>query len=101
MIGVRKIAHATYEVPDLDRQLEYYTDILGLTLSAKEKDAAYLSSTIDHHSVVLRKGAQAQCTRIGFQIGPDDDLNAFEKQTAAMESRPRARRIPSRRSRTW
>ena len=32
MIGVRKIAHATYEVPDLDRQLEYYTDVLGLTL---------------------------------------------------------------------
>jgi len=64
MIGVRKIAHATYEVPDLDRQLEYYTDILGLTLSAKEKDAAYLSSTIDHHSVVLKKGAQAKCIRI-------------------------------------
>ena len=84
MIGVRKIAHASYDVPDLDRQLEYYTDILCLTLSSREKDTAYLSSTIDHHSVVLRKGAQAKCTRIGFQIGPDDDLGAIEKQTAAM-----------------
>ena len=25
--------------------------------------------TVDHHSVVLRKGAQAQCVRVGFQIG--------------------------------
>jgi catechol 2,3-dioxygenase-like lactoylglutathione lyase family enzyme len=83
MIGVRKIAHASYELPDLERQVGYYTDILGLTLSAREKDTAYLSSTIDHHSIVLKKGSQAKCTRIGFQIGPDDDLDAFEKQTAA------------------
>ena len=70
MIGVRKIAHATYEVPDLDRQLEYYTDILGLTLSAKEKDAAYLSSTIDHHSVVLKKGSgQVYADRIPDRAG--------------------------------
>jgi hypothetical protein len=26
MIGVKKISHATYETPDLDRQIEYYTD---------------------------------------------------------------------------
>src|ERR1051325_4245384 len=83
MIGVKKIAHATYETPDLDQQIEYYTDILGLNLVAKEKDAAYLASTLDHHSVVRRKGSAAQCPRIGFQVGPDDDLDAFEKQTQA------------------
>src|SRR4051812_19971285 len=83
MIGVKKIAHATYETPDLDQQIEYYTDILGLNLIAKEKDLAYLASTIDHHSVVLRKGDRSRCVRLGFQLGPDDDLGAFEKQTAA------------------
>src|SRR5258707_14078722 len=83
MIGVKKISHATYETPDLDKQIEYYTDILGLNLIAKEKDAAYLASTIDHHSVVLRKGDHSQCARLGFQVGLDDDLAAFGKQTAA------------------
>jgi catechol 2,3-dioxygenase-like lactoylglutathione lyase family enzyme len=80
MIRVRKIAHAGYEMPDIEKQLEYYTEILGLCLVERDKDAAYLASTIDHHSVVLRKGDQARCLRIGFQIGPDDDLGAFEKQ---------------------
>jgi catechol 2,3-dioxygenase-like lactoylglutathione lyase family enzyme len=42
MIHVRKIAHASYEMPDLDKQVEYYTNILGLTLAAREKDAVYL-----------------------------------------------------------
>ena len=83
MIRVKKIAHATYETPDLDQQTEYYIDVHGLNLVAKDKDAAYLASTVDHHSVVLRRGSAAQCVRLGFQIGPDDDLDAFEKQTTA------------------
>src|SRR5262249_60865704 len=80
MIRVKKIAHAVYEMPDVDKQTEYYADVIGLTPTDKSKDAVYLASTIDHHSVVLRKGSQAKCVRIGFQIGPDDDLGAFEKQ---------------------
>ena len=83
MIRVKKIAHATYETPDLERQVQYYTEVLGLTVTDKDKDTAYLASTIDHHSVVLRKGEHARCTRLGFQVGPDDDLGAFQKQTEA------------------
>ena len=82
MIRVHKIAHATYETPDLDKQTEYYTDILGLTAIAKEKDAVYLASTVDHHSVVLRRGAKAQCVSLAFQIPPDASLADFEKQVA-------------------
>jgi catechol 2,3-dioxygenase-like lactoylglutathione lyase family enzyme len=80
MIRVRKIAHAAYEMPDVDKQVEYYTDILGLTLVERTKEAAYLASTVDHHSVVLSKGAEAKCLRLGFQIAPDDDLGDFERQ---------------------
>ena len=60
MIRVKKIAHAAYETPDLDQQVEYYTDILGLTLDREDKDTAYLASTIDHHSVVLQQGRAGQ-----------------------------------------
>ena len=83
MIRVKKIAHATYEVPDVDKQVEYYTEILGLTVTGKDKDCVYLASTVDHHSIVARKGSATQCLCIGFQIGPDDDLDAFERQVKA------------------
>ena len=83
MIRVRKISHAIYETPDLDKQTEYYTNILGLTLTGKDKETVYLANTVDHHSVILRSAAVPKCTSIGFQIGSDDDLGAFEKQTAA------------------
>jgi catechol 2,3-dioxygenase-like lactoylglutathione lyase family enzyme len=80
MIRVSKIAHAAYETPDLAQQTEYYTDIIGLSLVAQEKDTVYLASTVDHHSIVLRKGAPAQCTRVGLQIPDAADLDAFESQ---------------------
>ncbi len=74
MIGVRKIVYACYEMPDPQQQADYYTDILGLTLVERDSDAIYLANTIDHHAVVLRKGAEVKCVRLGFEIGPDDDL---------------------------
>jgi catechol 2,3-dioxygenase-like lactoylglutathione lyase family enzyme len=80
MIRVKKIAHATYEVPDVDAQVEYYTEVLGLTVTEKSKDCVYLASTVDHHCTVVRRGATTQCVGIGFQIGPDDDLDGFERQ---------------------
>ena len=80
MTKIKKISHVCYETPDLDRQLEYYTEILGLSLVARQGDEAYLGGTIEHHSVVLRKAPQAQCSRLGFQVGPDEDLGAFEQE---------------------
>ena len=94
MISVKKIAHTTYEVPDVERQTEYYTDILGLTLTEKSKDAVYLASTIDHHSVVLRAGTQAQCVGVGFQLGLDDDLGAFERQVQGVGVKTQRKKDP-------
>jgi glyoxalase/bleomycin resistance protein/dioxygenase superfamily protein len=78
----------------LNGRVEYYTDILGLSLIAKDKEAAYLTNTVEHHSVILHSGSHARCTRIGFQLGPNDDLDAFEKQAAAHELRPSRKKDP-------
>ena len=95
MIRVKKIAHATYEMPDLDKQTEYYTDILGLTLTGKDKDAAYLASTVDHHSVVLRKGDQVEMRAARL---PDRarrrSRRVREADPAATASRPQRKKDP-------
>ena len=94
MIRVHKIAHASYETPDLEQQAEYYTDILGLTLVAKEKDTAYLA----RQSIIIPSCCAAAARRIAlrsaFQIPPDADLDAFEKQVAAQRRQDRAQEGP-------
>ena len=54
----------------------------------------YLASTVDHHSVVLRRGGNAQCVRLGFQIPPDADLSEFEKQVAALGIKTQRKKDP-------
>jgi catechol 2,3-dioxygenase-like lactoylglutathione lyase family enzyme len=94
MIKVRRIAHADFDTPDIERQVAYYTEILGLTLVAKDKDVAYLANTNDHHSVVLRKGSEPRCSRIAFQIAPQDDLAAFKKQIESHGIKVEAKKDP-------
>jgi Lactoylglutathione lyase and related lyases len=56
---------------------------MGLTLVEREGDAAYLSTSGDHHTVVLRKGTEAKCDALGFQLPPGTDLGDYDKQIQA------------------
>lgn len=82
MIQVRRLASVSFETPDLERQVEYYSEILGLTLVDRDSNTAYLSSVNDHHSVILRRGDEARCLALALQISPQDDLSEFERQLA-------------------
>jgi catechol-2,3-dioxygenase len=67
MIRGRKIAHAVYEMPDVSKQTEYYTEVLGLMQTGKDKSSVYLASTfriqpVGYHSA----GGDAQMTGSGW-----------------------------------
>jgi catechol-2,3-dioxygenase len=50
---------------------EFYKNVIGLTETGREKDAVYLSTSVDHHSIVLRAGAdKTHLSKIAFQIAP-------------------------------
>ena len=79
MAGVKKLSYVSYDTPDLARQKAYYVDVLGMTVAGEQDGTVYLAHTIDPHSVVLRRGDQAACTRIGLQIGPEEDMAEFAR----------------------
>ena len=80
MIRVKRIAHASFETPDIERQVAYYTGILGLTLAARDRDTVYLSCGRGEPAVILRRGAHATCTRLAFQVAPETDMGEFARQ---------------------
>lgn len=80
MIRASRIAYAAFETPDLEGQIDHYTKVLGLALVEMDKDAAYLSTSGDHHTVVLRKGTAARCDALGFQLPRGVDLGEYAKQ---------------------
>lgn len=80
MTKVSRIAYASFETADLEAQLDHYTRVIGLSVVDRTKDAIYLTSGADHHTVVLRRSDAARCDALGFQLPADADLTVFQKQ---------------------
>ena len=95
MIRVSKIAHASYETPDLDKQTEYYTDILGLDASRPRRRTRSISP---RRSIIIRsccaKARRRNACASAFQISPDADLGEFEKQVAGHGIKTERRKDP-------
>jgi len=78
MIQVRRIGHATLETPDIDRQIDYFTGIVGLVLAEREKDRAFLASKVGPLSVQLERAGAPRCARLAFEVAPDTDFATTE-----------------------
>ena len=83
MINIRKIGHATFETPDLQKAIDYYTLVNGLTLVAREKGRAYLATKTGLLSIQLEQGQRAHCTRLSFELAPDADFAEIRKQLSS------------------
>jgi len=83
MIRPRRVGHATFETPDLDRAIDYYTGVAGLVLSAKEKDRAFLASKTGLLTIALEQGREENLKRISFEVVPNSDFGELAKALAA------------------
>lgn len=57
MLRAKRISHAIFETPDLERQIDYQVNILGLSVAARESDRAVLKTALGQPAVVLKRGA--------------------------------------------
>jgi len=56
MIKVTRIGHATFETPDLERQIDYFTNVVGLVLAERDGGRAYLATRVGDLAVQLDQG---------------------------------------------
>lgn len=83
MIQVKRLAHATFSTPDLEKQLDYWTRVMGLTVVERDARCATLASRLGQECVVLEKGEHADLQRISFQVAPGSDLGEAARALAA------------------
>ncbi len=91
-IDVKRIGHLTLETPDLDRQVAYFTEVLGLGLVSKTAREAFLACPDDRYSVVLEKGDEARCRALALQLAAGSDLGDVARTLGARGVRVEARR---------
>lgn len=82
MIQVRRMGHAAFETPDLAKAIEYYTQVSGLIVAAKEQNRAFLATKIGQLVVQLEEGKTTQCKTLSFEIAPKSDFNELSRELA-------------------
>ena len=80
MIKPRRIGHATFETPDLQKMIDYYTNVMGLVLAEREKDRAFLTTQIGLFAIELKKGDVERCTTLSFEVAPESDFGAMARE---------------------
>src|SRR4026209_2093964 len=67
---------------DLDRDLDYYLNVLGVQLTAREGRTAYLKGWDERHaySVVLTEADRAGMVRLAFRTVDPEDLDYYENR---------------------
>src|ERR1043166_5583813 len=66
MINVLRVGHATFTTPDLERQVDYYADVMGLIVTQRDNNRAFLAT---------RTGLEA--------VAPDADFSAYARELSS------------------
>jgi catechol 2,3-dioxygenase len=85
-VNITRASHVVLTSQDLAASQTFYTDVVGLVVSARSDDALYLRGLEEacHHSLVLRRAdGERQCARIGMRVFTDDELRAAADWFAA------------------
>jgi 3,4-dihydroxyphenylacetate 2,3-dioxygenase len=81
---IMRAAHVELVVADLDASLHFYETLLGMIVTQRTDDAAYLRGWEEylHHSLVLRQGETASVDHVALRVAGNDDLDTLAREFA-------------------
>ena len=75
MIQVKRLGHATFTTPDLEKQLDYWVNVIGLSVVDRGPDHAHLATRLGQECISLERAIEAgELRRLAFQVKPGSDL---------------------------
>ena len=84
-----RAAYLDLVVTDLSRAREFYVDVLGLQVTAEDRDTIYLRTFEEfiHHNLVLRQGPVAATAAFAFRVRTPADVDRAEEYYRALGCR--------------
>ncbi len=73
-ISACRIGQISLETPDVRRLVEHYTGVVGLAVTAEEKDQVVLSTLVGEEALVLKKGPAPRLTHMSLQLSPNSSM---------------------------
>ena len=83
--NIVRVSHAELIVSDLAASRAFYADTLGLQVSFEDSEIICLRAMEErgHHCLVLRRGAEAQCSYLAFRLFSEEDVDRAAAYFAA------------------
>jgi len=79
VIQTKRLGHATFTTTDLERQIEYWTEVVGLVVVERGKDHCVLATKLGQECIGLERATSAGLLlRQSFQVKPGSDLGEIE-----------------------
>jgi catechol 2,3-dioxygenase-like lactoylglutathione lyase family enzyme len=75
MLEIKRAGHSTLTSPDIERMVDYFTGIVGLSLAERDRNRAVLATKSGFEAIVLERGSAVEATRLSFQVAPESDLD--------------------------
>ena len=85
MIKLSRLGHATFETPDIEKAIEHHTQVIGLSLVARERDRAYLATRLGQLAVEFVRSAEPnepKCAKLSFEVPASSDFAAIRRELA-------------------
>ncbi|NYZ15592.1 3,4-dihydroxyphenylacetate 2,3-dioxygenase [Azospirillum sp. RWY-5-1] len=76
--NITRASHIVLTARDLEASKTFYTEVIGLVVTAEDSNTVYLRGLEEscHHSLVLvRSDGKPLCQRVGLRVFSDDDLD--------------------------
>ena len=95
-INAKRMGHASFTTTDLDRQIDYYREVVGLHLVDREPKRAFLGTNAGQLAVLLEHGSQQSCNRLAFEVSPAMSFADLARELTAkgLKSETRSDSIP-------
>ncbi len=78
MIKVKRLGHATFTTPDFEQQVDYWTQVIGLQVIERTRDAALFATRLGQEAISIERGGDSQLKRLAFQVAPGSDLGEIQ-----------------------
>lgn len=79
---IAHIGHAELRVTNLERSRWFFTELMGLHVSAEEDDRVYLRAwqDWDHHTLVLVQAEDSGLEHVAWRVSAPEDLADYERR---------------------
>ena len=79
MLKVHRLGYANLVTPDLEKQVDYWTRVIGLQIVDRSPDQVFLATKLGLEAIVLERGAASHLSRISFQLRPTVTLVSLQQ----------------------